>query len=226
MSLNGRPIKIQGVCLHDDLGALGAAFNYRAYERRVEILKAMGCNAIRTAHNPPAPELLEICDRLGMMVKEEAFDAWEVAKVPYDYHLHFAEWAETEIKAMVRRDRNHPSVIMWSIGNEILHPTVEAARKVKTWVCEEDSSRPVTWASNGMAGREHQTVTDLLDLAGYNYGVQFYDDDHKKYPQRKIFGSETGAARHQRGLFLRPAWHVFYPSHPDLGSGYDNYLSK
>jgi beta-galactosidase len=170
--------------------------------------------------------LLEICDRLGMMVKEEAFDAWEVAKVPYDYHLHFAEWAETEINAMVRRDRNHPSVIMWSIGNEILHPTVEAARKVKTWVCEEDSSRPVTWASNGMAGREHQTVTDLLDLAGYNYGVQFYDDDHKKYPQRKIFGSETGAARHQRGLFLRPAWHVFYPSHPDLGSGYDNYLSK
>jgi beta-galactosidase len=224
--LNGQRVKIQGICLHDDLGALGAAVNYRAFERRVEILKEMGCNAIRTAHNPPAPELLDACDRLGMLVKDEAFDCWETAKTAYDYHLYFEQWAEADIKTMVRRDRNHPCVIMWSIGNEILNPTVSTAQRLKDWARQEDPTRPVTWASNGMARRDHQEAVEILDLAGYNYGIQFYDIDHQKYPSRPIFGSETCAARRSRSVYLFPPWRVFYPGDPDIGSSYDNCLSK
>ena len=224
--LNGKSMKIQGVCLHDDLGALGAAVNYRAFERRIELLKEMGCNAIRTAHNPPAPELLEICDRLGMLVKEEAFDAWETAKTEYDYHLHFSKWAKADIKTMVRRDRNHPCVIMWSIGNEILNPSVATAQNLKNWILQEDPTRPITWASNGMESKAHQQVTESLDLAGYNYGVQFYDEDHQRHPKRIIFGSETCAARRCRGVYRLPPMRIYYPSNPDIGSSYDNGYSK
>jgi beta-galactosidase len=119
-SLNGEPLKILGVCNHHDLGCLGAAVNTRAIERQLEILKEMGCNGIRTSHNPPAPELLDLCDRMGFIVMDEAFDMWKVKKTDYDYHLDFDEWHRQDLEAMVKRDRNHPSVFIWSIGNEVM----------------------------------------------------------------------------------------------------------
>src|SRR5258708_2424459 len=131
-------MKLRGLALHHDLGALGAAVNYRAIEREVQILKAMGANAIRTSHNPPAPELLDVCDRLGVLVMDEAFDTWENAKTANDYHLYFAQWAQRDIEDMVRRDRNHPSVIFWSIGNEIYSATTTTATNLKSWVLAED----------------------------------------------------------------------------------------
>lgn len=118
-SLNGKPMKILGVCMHHDLGALGAAVNTRAIERQLQILKAMGCNAIRTAHNPPAPELLDLCDKMGFIVMDEAFDMWKKKKNKFDYSIDFDAWHKKDLEDMVKRDRNHPSVFMWSIGNEI-----------------------------------------------------------------------------------------------------------
>ena len=117
--LNGERVPLNGVCDHHDLGALGTAINARALERQLELLQEMGCNAIRTSHNPPAPELLELCDRMGMLVMDEAFDCWGRGKKPNDYHLLFPDWHEKDLRALVRRDRNHPCVILWSIGNEI-----------------------------------------------------------------------------------------------------------
>ena len=117
--LNGESIKLKGVCLHHDLGPLGAAVSVRAIERQLEIMKEMGCNAIRTSHNPPAPELLDLCDRMGFVVQVEAFDEWRIGKNANGYHCYFDEWAERDLQAMIRRDRNHPCIIMWSIGNEI-----------------------------------------------------------------------------------------------------------
>ena len=117
--LNGKHLKILGVCNHHDLGALGSAINTRAIERQLEILKAMGCNGIRTSHNPPAPELLELCDKMGFIVMDEAFDMWKKAKTKYDYHLYWDEWHKKDLEDQVLRDRNHPSVFIWSIGNEI-----------------------------------------------------------------------------------------------------------
>src|SRR5213075_1424792 len=150
--LNGQRLKIQGVCDHHDLGPLGSALNLRALERQLEILKEMGVNAIRTSHNPPAPELLELADRMGFLVMDEAFDCWKRGKKKNDYHLLFDDWSEKDLRAMVRRDRNHPSIILWSIGNEIGEQrdaaghqvAVELARIVR----EEDSTRPVTAGAN------------------------------------------------------------------------------
>src|SRR4029077_2717603 len=127
-SLNGQNMKLRGVCLHHDLGALGTAVHYRALERQVQILKAMGANAIRTSHNPPAPELLDITDRLGMLVMDESFDTWEQTKTANDYGLYFRDWAQRDLQAMVKRDRNHPSVIVWSIGNEVGGSTTTTAQ--------------------------------------------------------------------------------------------------
>ena len=117
--LNGKRVEIKGVCNHHDLGALGAAFNTRAAERQLEILREMGCNAVRTSHNPPAPELLDLCDRMGFLVEDEAFDAWKTPKKRNDYNILFYAWHEEDLRAMVRRDRNHPSVFIWSTGNEV-----------------------------------------------------------------------------------------------------------
>jgi beta-galactosidase len=132
-SLNGQNLKLQGVCKHHDLGALGAAVNYRAMERQVEKLRDMGVNAIRTSHNPPAPELLELADRLGVMMIDEAFDVWESGKTTNDCYLYSKDWAQ--------RDRNHPSVIMWSIGNEIGGPNPTTAQNLKNWVIAVDKTR-------------------------------------------------------------------------------------
>lgn len=194
-SLNGKNMKIKGVCLHHDCGCLGAACPDRAIERRIEILKQMGCNAIRTSHNPPAPELLDYCDRYGLLVMDEAFDEWKEGKTKYGYHEYFEEWAIEDLRSMVHRDRNHPSVIMWSVGNEIPEQSslegVKILRKLVEFVHKEDPTRPVTSACNKIEAANETGFADLLDVVGYNYAEEFYEKDHKKYPNRKIIGSET-----------------------------------
>lgn len=211
-SLNGQNMKLRGVNLHHDLGALGAAVNCRAIERQIQILKTMGVNAIRTAHNPPAPELLEITDRLGVLVLDEAFDTWEQTKTTNDYGRYFKDWAERDIKDMVRRDRNHPSVILWSIGNEVGGATTAVAQKLKGWVLELDKTRPVTWASNKMGGPhvsegDDRNVAKLLDVVGYNYAPYAgdYDADHQANPNWVTLGTETSAAVRSRGVYHTPA---------------------
>src|SRR5262249_36025392 len=200
-SLNGQNMKLRGVCLHHDLGALGTAINTRAIERQLQILKAMGTNAIRTSHNPPAPEMLDIADRLGLLVMEGAFDPGTQTKTATDYGVAFATWAQRDIQDMVRRDRNPPSVIMWSIGNEVGGSTTTTATNLRNWVRAMDSTRPVTWASNKMGGPhvsegDDRNVANLLDLVGYNYAPYAgdYDADHTAHPTWNIFGSETTAA--------------------------------
>jgi beta-galactosidase len=221
-SLNGQSTKLRGVCLHNDLGALGSAINYRALERQVEIMKAMGVNAIRTSHNPPAPELLDICDREGVLVMDEAFDCWESAKVSNDYHLYFTQWAQTDLQTFVRRDRNHPCVIMWSVGNEIPNPTTATATNLKNWVLAVDTTRPVTWASADTSSANNQAVAAVLDLQGYNYSEWRYDQDHTAHANWKFFGSETSSAVRSRGIYETPASKSILTSPDTQCSSYDN----
>ncbi len=224
--LNGRPVKLKGICLHHDAGSLGAAVPVKVLERRLRILKSLGVNAIRTSHNPPAPELLDLCDRLGLMVQDEAFDEFTPAKnkwvsgwndgVPsrFGYAEDFAMWSVTDIRDMVLRDRNHPSVIMWSIGNEIdypndpfSHPVLGTrfrpenppAENLVRWagplveaVKSLDSTRPVTAALAHIPMSDAVGLTRLLDVVGYNYQEARYAEDHKTFPARVIYGSENG----------------------------------
>jgi beta-galactosidase len=222
-SLNGVKMKLNGVCNHHDLGALGAAVNYRAIGRQLQILKAMGCNALRTAHNPPDPQVLEVCDRLGIMVMDEAFDVWETGKNNLnDYHLYFKDWSQPDIQAMVLRDRNHPSVILWSIGNEIQRPSVATATKLRAWVKAIDTSRPVTWACNSLNGRTEQAISNLLDVVGNNYFPERYDRLHERYPTWKMFGSETSSAVRSRGIYKIPTNQKILRDSDYQCSSYDN----
>jgi beta-galactosidase len=209
--LNDKAIKIWGVCDHHDLGAIGSAVNVRAIERQLQILKGMGTNGIRTSHNPPAPELLALADRMGILIMDEAFDVWEQGKVTNDYHVYFNDWAQRDIQAYVRRDRNHPSVIMWSIGNEIGGATAATGQKLRDWVKAIDTTRPVTWGANHMKSDAGQrAVAALLDLQGYNYfvgdansdtGNLVIDTDHKSNANWKIFGSEELSNVKSRGVY-------------------------
>jgi beta-galactosidase len=203
LRINGNTVKLKGGCVHHDNGILGASAIDRAEERRVEILKANGYNAIRTSHNPPSPAFLDACDRLGVMVIDEAFDCWMVGKIgnEEDYHRYFHDWWERDIKSMVVRDRNHPSVIFWSIGNEIegrnTPEGVEIARQLHDAVKSLDTTRPVTMAVNGPYDHNlpEWQVNDFsflhLDVGGYNYQWQQYELDHKRYPQRIMMGTES-----------------------------------
>ena len=199
--LNGESIKLFGGCMHHDNGFLGAKAIDRAEERRVELMKKFGFNAIRCSHNPPSTAFLDACDRLGVMVVDETFDMWERAKNDRDYHLYFAACGKDDTAAMVRRDRNHPSVIMWSIGNEI-NERAEAlgyriGRELADVVREHDPSRPVTHALCHMAdhpGQDWDTTApacEFLDVAGYNYMWGTYASDHAKYPMRLMMGTES-----------------------------------
>ncbi len=232
-SLNGQNMKLRGVNMHHDLGALGAAVNYRAIERQVQILRGMGVNAIRTAHNPPAPELLDIADRLGVLILDESFDTWAQNKTANDYGLYFGAWAQRDIQDMVKRDRNHPSIILWSIGNEVGGSTTATAQNLKSWVLAMDATRPVTWASNKMGGPhvaegDDRNVAALLDVAGYNYAPYAgdYDADHSAHPTWKLLGTETSAAVRSRGVYHPPASTITKAtsqSSPDRqASSYDN----
>lgn len=204
--LNHRNLKIKGVCLHHDASAFGAAVPLRAWERRLEVLRELGVNAIRTAHNPPSPAFLDLCDRMGFLVLEELFDCWTVAKNPHDYHKYFIDWSRTDIRDTVRRDRNHPSVIAWSTGNEIHDtPKAELAKKILTGLVavfhENDPSRPVTQGlfRPNVSKDYDNGLADLLDVVGQNYRENEILAAHTQNPQRKILGTENG---HERRVWL------------------------
>ncbi|MDX6710182.1 MAG: beta-galactosidase [Blastocatellia bacterium] len=192
--LNGKSLKLKGGCVHHDNGVLGAKAFDRAEERRVELLKASGFNAIRSAHNPPSPAFLDACDRLGMLVIDEAFDMWKDGKNPFDYHLYFDQWWKKDVDAMVLRDRNHPSVIFWSIGNEIPggeKPEVASvAKMLADHIRNLEPTRPVAAAVNSDAARKGP-FSDALDIVGYNYALDGYEADHKTKPQRVMMATES-----------------------------------
>ena len=208
-SLNGKPMKIKGVCDHHDLGALGSAINTRALERQLQILKAMGCNAIRTSHNPPAPELLMLCDKMGFIVMDEAFDMWEQAKRKYDYHLYFKEWHTRDLEAQILRDRNHPSVFIWSIGNEIPEQTnangYRIAKDLAATVRSLDTTRPITSANNH-PGKGNQIIeSGSNDIIGYNYHLKDVINFPEVFPGKKFIGTETTSAIETRGSYDMPS---------------------
>jgi beta-galactosidase len=209
--LNGKPIKIRGVCNHHDLGSLGAAVNTRAIERQLEILKAMGVNGLRTSHNPPAPELLDLTDRMGFIVMDEAFDVWKIQKTKYDYHLDFDEWHKRDLEDMVLRDRNHPSIFIWSIGNEVMEQWNKnpeggnISRKLGAIVRNLDRTRPITSATNGV-NLENTVITEGdLDLVGTNYHHARFSEFVKMFAGRAIIGAETNSSVHTRGSYKMPS---------------------
>ncbi|HKI44389.1 MAG TPA: glycoside hydrolase family 2 TIM barrel-domain containing protein [Balneolales bacterium] len=235
--LNGKPVTIKGVCLHNDAGAVGSAVPEREWYRRLKLMKDMGANAIRTSHNPPAPEFLRLCDRMGFLVMDEAFDEWAIGKKKWikgrnvgsdkgaaglgsyysqnGYSDFFQKWHKKDIQDMVRRDRNHPSIILWSIGNEIDYPNdpytdpnrsdykpwrpaayqiPKIARHLYDDVKEIDTTRPVTAALANIPLSNQTGYAGLLDVVGYNYQEQYYKKDHENFPKRKIMGSENGGS--------------------------------
>jgi beta-galactosidase len=222
--LNGRAVRLHGVCDHHDLGALGAAVNRRAIERQLQILKGAGVNALRTSHNPPAPEVLEFCDRLGIVVMDEIFDMWRQPKVPNGYSKYYDEWSERDVRDFVRRDRNHPSVIMWSIGNEIPEqgsPTGwEEAKRLTGLFHEEDPTRPTTSAFNSPEAAIKNHLAENVDIPGFNYRPWMYAQILKDHPDWIIVGAETASCVSSRGVFHLPI--EKYEKHPSLQlTGYD-----
>jgi beta-galactosidase len=212
--LNGEHVTLNGVCNHHDLGALGTAINVRALRRQLEMLADMGCNALRTSHNPPAPELLDLTDEMGFLVMDEAFDQWARQKTTLDYHLLFDDWHEQDLRAMIRRDRNHPSVVMWSIGNEVGEQTGGGAgaamAKTLTDIChDEDPTRPTVSAMN--SAQATGVFPAPIDAIGLNYqgaglfgGAAQYPVFHEKFPDKFIVGSETAATLSSRGVYTFP----------------------
>ena len=210
--LNGQKVKVNGVCLHHDGGCVGAAVPERVWERRLEILKDMGCNAIRSSHYPPAPELLDLCDQMGFLVMDEAFDEWKIGKFRYGYHDYYDKWAIADLKSMLHRDRNHPSVVMWSVGNEIPEQSRpnghEMLKRLVDVAHHEDPSRPVVSACDNIAAPVPTRLEflELLDIVGYNYADRWgilrekpYSVDRHLFPQRKMIGSENVSVGGVRG---------------------------
>ena len=225
--VNDKPVRIQGVNQHHDLGALGVAFNIRAAERQLEILREMGCNAIRFAHNPPAPELLDLTDRMGFLVIDEIFDCWEKGKTPLDFHLIFPDWHEPDTRAFIRRDKNHPSIIEWSFGNEVGEQYTgeegaALAKKLHDIVWEEDSTRPSTASMN--YAKPDMPFPKVLDVISLNYqgegirdapayshlkGIRtppLYPAFQKQFPGKLIISSETASALSTRGTYVFPVY--------------------
>lgn len=209
--LNGKSMKLNGVCEHHDLGALGAAFNKTALKRRFVILKEMGVNAIRTAHNMPAKELMDLADKMGMLVVSEAFDMWERSKTPYDYARFFKDWALIDVKSWVMRDRNHPSLLMWSIGNEIYDTHAdERGQEITKMLLDEvqkydpKENASVTIGSNYMPWENAQKCADIVKVAGYNYSEKYYQKHHEEHPDWIIYGSETASVVQSRGIYHFP----------------------
>lgn len=208
--LNGEALPIRGVCMHHDLGALGAAFNKAAAIRQLRILKEMGCNAIRTAHNPPAAAFLDLCDEMGFLVMDEAFDMWQKRKNRFDYHLDFKAWHKKDLEAMVLRDRNHPSVFMWSIGNEIREQFdssgIALTKELTAIVKSLDSTRPVTIAlTETVPAKNFIYQSRALDVLGFNYKIYDYADIPNRFPGEKILASETVSALATRGVYDMPS---------------------
>lgn len=223
--VNGERVRIQGVNQHHDLGALGAAFNVRAAERQLEILREMGCNAVRMSHNPPAPELLELCDRMGFLVMDEIFDSWVRRKTQFDFHLIFPDWHEADLRSFLRRDRNHPSIFCWSVGNEVGEQYngedgAKVARELIAIAHEEDPTRPATASMN--FAKPDSAFAAAVDLIALNYqgegirdtpefakfnGIKtppLYGNFREIFPDRMIVSSESAAAFSSRGVYLFP----------------------
>lgn len=205
--LNGERVPLNGVCNHHDLGALGSAINVHALQRQLEILRQMGCNAIRTSHNPPAPELLELCDRMGFVVMDEAFDCWASGKRKNDYHVVFHDWHEKDLRALIRRDRNHPCVILWSIGNEIREQGESEGWKLATHLAgivrEEDRTRPITGAFNQIVSG-YNGFHKAVDVVGFNYKPNEYAVFHGRSPEIPVLGSETSSCVSTRSEYFFP----------------------
>ncbi len=215
--LNGKQVKMKGVNLHHDAGGVGAAVPLRVWERRLEILKEGGCNAIRTSHNPPAPEFLDLCDRLGFLVMDEAFDEWQHGKNRYSYQIYWKEWHVTDLTAMVKRDRNHPSVVMWSAGNEVFDQTDPIggtiAKELIALCHANDPTRLVTSGNDRIADPYGPPTPEFFaafdnDIVGYNYPDRWktrrellYSIDKKEHPNRRVVGTETGSLRGDRGEY-------------------------
>jgi len=223
--VNGERVPLRGVNQHHDLGALGAAFNLRAAERQLEALREMGCNAIRLSHNPPASELLDLTDRMGFLVIDEIFDSWERKKTPHDFHLIFPDWHEPDARAFVRRDRNHPSVFLWSFGNEVGEQYTGAegaaiAARLRDIIRQEDPSRLTITAMN--YAKPEMELPAVPDVIGLNYqgeGIRQdpefegterirtppqYDAFHARFPDKVILSTETASAFSSRGVYLFP----------------------
>lgn len=219
--LNGKKVKIKGVCMHHDLGPLGAAINTRAIERQLEILKEMGVNGIRTSHNPPAPELLDLCDKMGFIVMDEAFDMWKKAKNKFDYSLNWDQWHTKDLQDQILRDRNHPSIFMWSIGNEIPEQWSDEgpviAKELAAIVKKLDTTRLVTAAMNPAVNMNIDDITlqfekskidfnkiatsGALDIIGYNYAHQTFEHHQKNFPKTPFIATETTSALETRGYY-------------------------
>ena len=213
--LNGKPVKMNGVCLHHDAGSVGAAVPEAMWARRLQVLKDMGCNAVRTSHNPVAPEFLDLCDRMGFLVQDEIFDEWTAGKVKYGYSNYFKEWSQHDVTNFIRRDRNHPSVVMWSAGNEIGEQKQEKGYEVLqgliTTFHREDPTRPVTTGNDNIAADGGATTLpfmEMLDIVGYNYVDRwherrelFYSIDHHDHPKWKMVGTESVSIQGVRGNY-------------------------
>ena len=199
--LNGKNVKLKGVCLHHDGGPVGSAVPEDVWHRRLVLLKRMGCNAVRTAHNPQAPEFYDICDELGIMVMDEAFDGWDKPKAKYDYGLYFKEWWRKDLEAFIKRDRNHPSVVIWSIGNEVPGYTLEMQKKLYDLVKSLDPTRPITQGRGERPG--------VLDIIGFNGRGEYknvIERFHEKHPDQCIIGTEMTHTLQTRGVYRTRTW--------------------
>ena len=224
--LNGRKLKFQGACLHHDLGPLGAAVNEAAMRRQIRTMQDMGVNAIRTSHNMPAPEFVRLCDEMGMPVMAESFDCWAQAKVPNGYNLDFNEWHERDLTNLLHQFRNSPSVIMWSIGNEVPEqPSLDGAKlayRLQEICHREDPTRPVTNGMDNPLGVLKSGMATTLDIPGFNYRPFLYDSAHKVLPQGFLLGSETCSTVSSRGVYKFPVVRKSMAKYPDhQSSGYD-----
>lgn len=224
--LNGKPVKFKGVCNHHDLGPLGAAVNKAALRRQLTLLKDMGCNAIRTSHNMPAPELVDLCDEMGFMMMDESFDEWKSPKVKNGYSKLFDEWAERDMVNLLHRDRNHPSVVMWSIGNEVPDQSTKGGNKIAKFLLDichrEDPTRPVTAGMDRIDAAINNNFASVLDVPGFNYKPARYEEANSKLPQGFILGSETASTVSSRGVYKFPAEQVKQKMYDDnQSSSYD-----
>lgn len=207
--LNGKLTKFKGVCNHHDLGPLGGAVNDAAIRRQIRILKDMGCNAIRTSHNMPAPELVEACDEMGMMVMAESFDEWKSAKMANGYHKVFDEWVDKDLTNLIRHYRNNPSIVMWCTGNEVPDQWSgsngpKLSRMLQDICHREDPTRPVTQGMDAPDAVVNNNMAAVMDVAGFNYRPHKYPENYKKLPQQIILGSETASTVSSRGVYKFP----------------------
>ena len=231
--LNGEHVKLNGVCLHHDLGCLGSAMNKCALRRQLNLMRDMGANAIRTAHNMPAAELMELADEMGFLILSESFDCWKKPKNPYDYARFFEEWAERDVANWIRRDRNHPSVIMWSVGNEIYDTHAdergqETLRMLMELVAKHDpkGNAPATLGSNFMPWPNTQKCADIIKLMGYNYAEKLYEEHHAAHPDWMIYGSETSSIVQSRGIYHFPMGKEILADDDEQCSGLGNSITS